>query len=175
MPKLYILFDGADRPSATQLDALARGAKSVRFTEVEIRRNPPVTDAPASEAVDKESLEPEIAKYRVLDSIEKLTESDALVAIVGERGVRPLAETLARAGALTDVVGAVVASTGPAEHVARELASAMVGRGMILISGSDDPETVGARAAKVAGWVRHAKGHEHGDGHGHGHGHRHHH
>jgi hypothetical protein len=164
MPKLLVLYAGAERSSALA-DAVARGARGVRFTEVELRRT--------AGGPDKERPEPAAAKSRGLDAYETLTDYDALVLVGDESGAAALTALADGEGPLTDVVGTVVAAEGIPRQTTESLAAALGRRGMILISGSDDPESVGRRAAKVGGWVRHAKGHEHGHTHGHSHGHPH--
>ena len=166
MPKLLVLFAGAER-SAALADAVARGARAVRFTEVDLHRA-------ADRGPDKQSPEPAAAKSRAADAYETLTEYDALVLVGDESGASALAAFVGEKQPLTDLVGAVVAADGVPEDSTQALAAALGRRGMILISGSDDPESVGRRAAKVAGWVRHAKGHEHGHTHTHEHPHSHH-
>jgi hypothetical protein len=161
MPKLLVLAAGAERADAVA-DAVAQGARAVRFTEVDLRRVP-------SAGPDKESPEAGPAKSRTLDADEKLTEYDALVLVGDADGVQALAGVVDGQERLTDLVGAFVAAEEVPAAGRWSLGDALARRGVILLSGSDDPAAVGSRAAKVAGWVRHAKGHEHGGG-----GHHHH-
>lgn len=158
MARILVLYPSGAADVPPVADALAKGARSVRFAEVDVRRL-----ERAGEALKEHQGAP-AAKHRALDSIETLTEYDAVVLAPGGEGEQAFAEALGRSGPLADVVGAV-AGTSPA------LLAAMGRLGMVLLTG-DDPESLGRRAAKVAGWVRHAKGHEaEGDHHGHHHHH----
>jgi len=160
MPKLLVLVSGA-AGAHSLAEAVARGASAVRFTEVSVRR--------LASGPDKESPEPHLAKYRMLDADEKLTDHDALVLVGDESGAQRLATFLDGVGPLRDQVGAVVLSPEVPAERGWPLSAALGRQGMILLSGSEDPDSLGRRAATVAGWVRHAKSHEGGTGHHHHH------
>jgi NAD(P)H dehydrogenase (quinone) len=210
MARVLVLFHSRTGDTAALADAIAEGARGVRFTEVDVRR----LDDPAPGGIEagpggQESRE-RLRRYRTLDDVSAVADYDALVlggpirdgamAAEVERfldGLGPLWEQ----GALADTVGAAFTSArpGPGGHepTLAPITTRMAGLGMLLVpSGYTDPTTVaggprdatatadggptgadlaaarrqGARVAKVAGWVRHAKGHEAADG-----GHHHHH
>ena len=189
MPKVLVLHHSPDGATDALADAIAEGAREVKFTEGDVR-SLPGAGAPPS-------------RHRALPSAESLGDYDAIV--VGgaaSDGALPgaLVALLAGAGgtgagALTDRVGAVFAAAARAADAGPAMSAALetlAGLGMILVpagpgdhgagplgvvAGAGPSEAVvaaarahGRRVAKVAEWVRHAKGHEHG-----GHGDHHHH
>jgi NAD(P)H dehydrogenase (quinone) len=192
MPKVLVLFYSRTGKTASLADAIAEGAGSVKFTEVEIRRvedlgSPAASDADDSSNVARAAL---AKKYRVLESVDSLTQYDALViggpvrhGVMSAELTHTLdqARALAERGALVDKVGSVFGSA-PAEgsHDTDIIAMLrpLMHFGMIIVPpGSGDRAAAamddlaaarkqGARVAKVAEWVRHAKSHE-------AHGHRH--
>ena len=198
MPKVLVLFHSRTGRTAAIAEAIARGAESVKFTEVELRR---IDDLEPQRLTDDESTNARAAmarKYRALESVESLAQYDALIigsparygAMSAElKHTLDLAEALWRRGALVDKVASAFGSSdarvaGLEAHVASMIV-ALAHLGMIIVppvtsgataaaaSASDRDaamvaaaEQQGARVAKVAEWVRHAKSHE---AHGHKH------
>ena len=157
MPKVLVLFSSRTDNAAALAAAIAEGAESVKFTEVEIRR------------------------IEELESVESIAQYDALV--VGsparyEAEMKQLldqAGTVVERGALADKVGSAFASgsaQGEDETNMILMLIPMMRLGMIIVPpGPGDAAAVaagdlaaarrqGARVAKVAEWVRHAKSHE---------------
>ena len=198
MPKVLVLFHSRTGRTAAIAEAIARGAESVKFTEVELRR---IDDLEPQRLTDDESTNARAAmarKYRALESVESLAQYDALIigsparygAMSAElKHTLDLAEALWRRGALVDKVASAFGSSdarvaGLEAHVASMIV-ALAHLGMIIVppvtsgataaaaSASDREaamvaaaEQQGARVAKLAEWVRHAKSHE---AHGHKH------
>jgi NAD(P)H dehydrogenase (quinone) len=191
MPRVLVLFYSRTGHTATLADAVADGARGVRFTEVDVRRledlAPDTTvEADAAWRASRARLR---ERYRPFDDVDRLADYDGLVlgsparhgVMAAELGLLlERAEPLRKRGALVDRVGAAFTS-GSAPHGGHEttlwsLMPPMAAMGMLLVPpGCTDPgyaETVGGedattaarrlgqRVATVAGWVRHAKGHE---------------
>ena len=217
MPKVLVLFYSRTGSTAAVADAIAEGAETVKFTEVEIRRiddSAPAIEIDANEQW-KSGHSALARKYRTLESVESLAHYDAL--IIGDpvhagmisRELSDILEqvtSLARRGALVDKVGSafgpVATLSSDAETKLMPMLLPLMRFGMIIVppgfdaaapvagrasvapadAGSRAPAAgelllarqLGARVAKVAEWVRHAKSHEpHGHSHGHAHGHAH--
>ena len=172
MPKVLVLF--SSRADLARIaDAVTAGAESVKFTEVELRR----LDDPAADASGG-------TKHRKLESPEAITGYDALVVGVSRESASEVRALLERGagsakGALVDKVLATFSATAAsaAEETASILAP-LLRQGMILVGAADgdvrdagsDLETarrLGARVAKVAEWIRHARSHEHHHSHSH--------
>jgi multimeric flavodoxin WrbA len=169
MPKTLVVVPSRTGRLAALADAFVEGARSVRFAEVDVRR------------LDETDVGAEgVAGY---DAI-------ALGAPVDDEAVPDaLARLLDEAGALVDVVGSAFAPPSPTgrDTALWALLASMGARGMILVTPGAPPAAAGAgtpdeaalaaareqgrRVATVAGWVRHARGHEHGHSHAHGHSH----
>ncbi len=191
MPKVLVLFYSQSGRTAALADAIAEGAASVKFTEVELRRledlaPPSVIEANESWKISRAAL---AKKYRTLESVESLAQYDAL--IIGSPArygmlsaelklVLDQAGPLASRGALRDKVGSAfgTASTPNDGHETNIMSMLvpLMHLGMILVPpGGDGAErpgaakdpasdlglarSQGARVAKVAEWVRHAKSH----------------
>ena len=138
MPKVTVVFIGDEM--AAEAEAAAAGAKSVRFTEVEVR---------AAQATTR--------RYKPLDGG---SASDGFLFVANEGSA---AESLSVLAGLVNE-NTVLASAGP-----RAMATEVASRGGIVVSvAAGDVAALGARVAKVAGWVRHALGHE-ADSHAHAH------
>lgn len=189
MPKVLVLFHSRTGRTAALADAIAEGAGSVKFTEVEIRRiddlaAPADIEGDESRKIARASL---VKKYRTLESVESLTQYDALIIGSPARSGIMSAElkhtldeagALGKRGALVDKVGSAFgsATAGGDEQNIMSILIPMMRFGMIIVpaghgerSAAGDPAAArlqGARVAKVAEWVRHAKSHE-------AHGHRH--
>lgn len=171
MPKLMVLFYGAESPASELAEAAADGAKSIRFTEVDVR---------AGSSHEWTTGR----RYKSLDSAERLKDYDGVLLSAPAAGEAPaeldaLLSSLERAepiGVFADTVFAVLGGDN----------TTLLGRvarlGGIIVTesaGIDDPEVraraTGKRVAKVIEWVRHAKSHEHSHHHhthdaGHDHG-----
>ena len=187
MPKVLVLFHSRTGNTAALADAIAEGAGSVKFTEVELRR---IDDLAAPSIIDaderwKTSRAALARKYRTLESVESLADYDALIVGSPARGGMMSAEVrnvldavavLSQRGALTDKVGsafsAARAPEGGRETTMHSILVPMMHHGMLIVPPAygEDPAIArgqGARVAKVAEWVRHAKSHEGGHGHHH--------
>ena len=179
MPKVLVLFHSRTGEAATLAELAAEGARSVRFTEVDVRRLPePATDADA--AADPQGAEGNEAlrRYHALDDVARVADYDALLlGAAMPDGAMPDAlarflerlASVAASGALADRVAAVVT---PDDQAAahRALLPSLAGLGLILVppaAGASDAHAHGARAATVAEWVRHAKSHAAGHHHHH--------
>lgn len=160
MAKVLVLMFGKDASLATVTDAVMTGAKSVRFTETILR----VADHA-------------IGRMRVLED-DDLSAADGVALVVAPDGADAFASFVDRIAAnasLQNTVFGVMAN----DHAA---VGPLVAAGGIVISapGAADAEAtgraLGERVARVAGWVRHALGHEaehaqHGHAHSHDHAH----
>lgn len=199
MPKVLVLFYSRTGNTAALADAVAEGAESVKFTEVELRRIEDLAPAGATEAGDasRSTAAAPAKKYRTLESVESLAQYDALIIGGSVRdGMMSAALTqaleqasaLGAGRALAEKVGsAFVSASTPASDRESNIISMLVPLmrlGMIIVppapgaahvaepSGAPSGAELaaarehGARVAKVAEWVRHAKSHE-------AHGHRH--
>jgi hypothetical protein len=167
MPKLIVLFFGAESPVASLAESAAQGAKAVRFMEVEVRAG-----APHQETTDQ--------SRKSFAGADDLRQYDGVIlacsAGPAPRALDDLLSNLesgqAASGALANTIFAAIVEGGDA--------AALVGRlahlGGILVSeprgagfGAADPEAhafaLGRRTAQVVEWVRHALSH---DPHGHG-------
>jgi hypothetical protein len=158
MPKVIVLFFGAESPGVTLAEAAAEGAKGVRFTEVDLR-----SGGPHQATTER--------RHKRLESPAQIREFDGVILACPAAGDIPsdlsaLLDELERAslGALSNTVFGITGgeNTGLAGHVMR--------LGGILVaepSGAADPEVrgmrLGARVATVVGWVKHALSHEHAE------------
>ncbi|HEU4629969.1 MAG TPA: hypothetical protein VFS08_09480 [Gemmatimonadaceae bacterium] len=183
MPKVLVLFHSQTGHTAALADRIADGARSVRFTEVDVRRLEALSPAPAL-APDAASAAAASAaaalpqRYRALDDVRTVTDYDALVlgsptrhgvlatelALFLERLAPLVAE-----GALRDVVGSAFtpASPGGADLTLWSILAPLADLGLILVPPAAEPHDQGARVATVAEWVRHAKSHAAGHHHHH--------
>ena len=179
MPKVLVLFHSRTGKTAAIAEAIARGAESVRFTEVELRR---VDDLARRQSIgtNNESTAAHAtvaSKYRTLESVESLTTYDAL--IVGspvDQGMMSaeMKGVLDEAGKLpgmplAEMVGSAFGSPAPSHEGNKidpvSMLATLMRLGMIVVppAFNDDPDAArmqGARVAKVVGWIRHAKSHE---------------
>jgi hypothetical protein len=136
VPKLLVVFYGDDNDVTAAANAAATGARTVRFMEVDSQAGTPDDDA---------------AEY---DGI-------VIAAPAGTThpGLVALLDGLASGGrAANTVFGVAGENAGLLEQVSR------VGGIIVTVPRSADrladARALGARAAKVAGWVRHGLGHE---------------
>jgi NAD(P)H dehydrogenase (quinone) len=168
MPKTLVLFHSRTGAMPPLAAAIAEGARSVRFAEVDIRRLGGQTTPGASDA----------APHRELRDADELIGYDGVViGAASEQGVLPaeLAQLLERAGALrqtgalANTVGSAFApdAAGAVDQDAAQWAilQAMGRQGFILVppsgTGLDAAKEQGRRVAEVVGWVTHARGHKH--------------
>ena len=81
MPKVLVLFYSRTGNTARLADAIVEGARSVKFTEVDVRRLDDLAPASVIESVPgwKESRDALSKKYRTLGAIDELATYDALV------------------------------------------------------------------------------------------------
>jgi NAD(P)H dehydrogenase (quinone) len=189
MPKVLVLFHSQTGNTARLADAIAEGAASVKFTEVEVRRLESLASGVAAGAGASDASSSDHAalakKYRILESVDALAQFDAI--IVGSPSrygimsaelklVLDQAGALANRGALRDKVGSAfgTAASANAGHETNVLSMLvpLMHLGMIIVppsygdAASDAANDLaaarnqGARVAKVAEWVRHAKSHE---------------
>jgi NAD(P)H dehydrogenase (quinone) len=188
MPKLLVLFHSRTGRTAALADAVAEGAKSVRFAEVDVRR----VAAPSNDHATKSREHPP-GVHRTLDGVASLADYDGVVLVAPAResgASEELAELLdpfaryaprQRLGALPERVGSALAPAEEGEEGAHWPLLAALGRlGMILVpplpatAGAPTPDAelqaaraLGRRVATVVEWVAHAR--SHADGHGHSH------
>jgi len=152
MPSVMVLVLGKDFSLATVADAVVAGAKSVRFTEVTAR-----------------AIEPDVFRYRVLDTDASLSSFDGVVVVASdEESTTSLPTALTRLSHHAARVDTVLGRVGGGAALVADL----VATGGIVVSSTGDTieeraHATGERVAKVAGWVRHALGHEVGDKHEH--------
>lgn len=163
MPKVLVLFFGAESPASTLAEAAAEGASSHRFMEVDIRAG-----APHQAMTGR--------RHKVLDGPEALREYDGVVLSAPAAGELPseldvLLDAAERQSSGETFANTVFAVVGGENTVLLGRVSRLGG---IIVSeprGSDDPEAraraAGARVGKVVGWVRHALSHEHPHHHSH--------
>jgi hypothetical protein len=163
VPKLIVVFFGAESPAVTLAEAARDGGKSVRFTEVDLR-------AGAGHQATTEQ------RHKRLESAEQIQEYDGVLLACPAAGDIPadlnmLLDALERSpvDALANTIFGVIGGEN----------TVLLGRvarlGGIIVTeprGVTDPEErarrLGARIAKMIEWVRHAQSHE-------AHGHAHHH
>lgn len=155
MPKVLVLFVGAEGPAVSLAEAAADGARGVRFTEVEVV---------AAGSHDERTLH----RHPHLASIDGLRHRDGIVIACAAAGeVPPALEQLFDAmesiepPAFTNAVVGVVGGdrTMLLDHLAR-LGGIMIGESQEPADPEARARQLGARVAKVAGWVRHALSHE---------------
>lgn len=156
VPKVLVVFLGDDASVAAE--AAAAGAKSVRFTEVDVR-----------------SLLETHTKHRRLTSGGDVEYDGVVLAATREAETTAQAEIVRALEHRTteNTVFASIDSVGMAAGLAAVLGGIVVWTKPDL-PGDQAATALGARVAKVAGWVRHGLGHE-AESHTHSHGHHHHH
>lgn len=181
MPKVLVLFHSRTGNTAALADRIVDGARSVRFTEVDVRRLEDVTPEPviAADAAWAESRAQLRQRYRALDDVRMVADYDALVVGSPAHTGAPAAEVahlldqlapLAATGALADMVGAAFTPASPddSEPMLASLLMPLARLGLILVPPAPSaPQDHGARVATVAEWVRHAKSHAAGHHHHH--------
>lgn len=160
MPQTLILFHSRTGATAALADSIAEGARSVRFSEVTVRR------------IDDASL----AGYQTLGHIEELASYDGIIlggpAIDGVvcpevMAVLDQARALKAGGAFANTVGSAFCAEPGA--VAESMLLSLGGLGMILVPPADGATgaALGKRVAEVVSWVTHARSHAHSHTHAH--------
>ena len=151
MPKLLVVFSSIDAYAAHTADVVAAGAKSVRFTEVDVR-------TVADENVD-------VSDRRRLASFETLHDYDGVIRVgpgpesLGHE-LGALLAWLSKADSLSDTV------FGAAGEENGDMLMGIARSGGLMVAqprgadAEDRARKLGIRVAKVIGWVRHALGHE---------------
>lgn len=152
VPKVLVLCCG-DENSATLGAAAAEGARSVRFTEVDVRS--------VGESVGRRLASPESA----LD-YDGIVLAAAPGSVAAE--LQTVIDAVATGAGAANVVWGLAASNVELHAWLCDTAAIVAGvrRGH---GSAHDAKHAGARVAKVAGWVRHALGHEAGGAHSHHH------
>jgi len=184
MPKVMVLFFGDDDSSALA-DAAASGAKAVRFTEVDVR-----AASNASARHKPLGADHRFANYDgvMLVSAQRELEPAASATFAAlqdndpNNPNNPHDAKSASGSSGSNVSNVVIGVIGPnaalLEWAARSGGILVTQRGSFDEAAAVEGETavvtakaLGARVAKVAGWVRHALGHEaeHGATHHHDH------
>lgn len=159
MPKTLILFSSRSGGTAAYADAVAEGARSVRFSEVEVRRVD--LTSPNESETSPES------KYQTFGDADELQSYDAI--IVGSPSLAAAAALTALldgAGSLTNKVGAAFTAENSGDAPVWVIMKAMAGRDMILVPPAADADVaaarqLGTRVAEVTSWITHAKSHHH--------------
>ena len=148
MPKVLVLFYSRSGSTAQLADAVAEGARGVRFTEVDVRRLEDLAPQSAIDSVPgwKESRDQLAQKYRALESFERLADYDALVLGAPTRYGVMAAELkllldqtgpLWNRGALVDKVGSAFTSVatphGGHETTLWSIMTPMANLGLIIV------------------------------------------
>jgi NAD(P)H dehydrogenase (quinone) len=148
MPKILILFYSRTGNTAILADAIAEGARSVRFSEVDVRR---INDLAPESVIEanadwKSSREKLVAKYQAFTDVNELANYDALIlgsptryGVMSAELKNVLDQTgpLWLAGKLVNKVGAAFTSvnTGHGGHETTlwSIMTPMANLGMILV------------------------------------------
>jgi hypothetical protein len=157
MPKLVVLYFGAESPAVALADAAAVGASGVRFTEVDVR-------------VGEDHSQPTTQRHRRLESSGALQAYAGIVIACEAAAEMPMAlDALLRELERTPSETFLNTVFGVAGGENTILAGRVAALGGIIVGeprGETDPEVrarqLGVRVAKVMGWVGHALGHEQG-------------
>ena len=147
MPKTLVLFSSRTGRTAALADAIAEGASSVRFAEVDVRLLPalalPETAGDRQRTSAQEAL---LRKYRPLEAVERLADYDGLILGAPTRNGVMAAEvehllrqagTMFRGGKLVDRAGSAFTTLpeggGGAETALWSMMKPMAAMGMILV------------------------------------------
>ncbi len=169
MPKTLILFQSLTDTNMKIADAVAEGARSVRFCEVEMRvvaEAPPSGSGASEEWMQRRAAL--AARYQPLADTDEVSSYDAIiVGLSSSDGSMntELTRVLGRAGSLTNKVGAAFSPAGD-DAAAWALMQAMAGLDMILVPPAHDGSVaaargLGKRVAEVTSWITHARSHHH--------------
>ena len=166
MPKLLVLFQSSSAEVVRLAEAVAEGARGVRFAEVDLRQLPlPEGGTDAALATTAR------APHRLQD-VDAMEQYDGLVLAVGQDADAMLRAIDGFGGSLSNKVGSVITPLSGAERrsVLWSVLGPMADRGMILVppafageSGANEEtmRALGKRVAQVIGWVTHARSHHH--------------
>lgn len=143
MPKTLVLYDTGNSDSSALAHAVADGARSVRFSEVDLRS----LGALAPDGAD-------LAGY------------DAFALDASSAGVTQLVE---RAGPLRSKVGALFGGSGAdlmpllalMGRVGMIILPPGTGAGDLAAADAESARVIGKRLADVTGWITHARSHHH--------------
>lgn len=188
MPKILVVFYSGDDACGAIADAVAAGAESVRFSEVDVRAlGVGAAHVSASKPRRQIASAEELALYDAIVIGGPSTASGVPAELAGL--MRELATSEARAGFADKVGSAFTTSTvAEGELPAAPIVASLASLGMILIpsvgsAGNDTlvdrARAMGRRVAQVTAWVAHSLGHErdhahqHHAPHSHAHGHTH--
>jgi NAD(P)H dehydrogenase (quinone) len=148
MPKLLVLFYSRTGNTATLADAVVEGARSVRFTEVDVRR---IDDLAPSHVIDQvpgwsEARAALASRYATFEGVDRLEHYDAIVLGAPTRYGVMAAELknvidqtgpLWNRGALVDKVGSAFTSVATAhgghETTLWSIMTTMANLGLILV------------------------------------------
>src|SRR6476661_8278863 len=155
MPKILILFYSRTGNTAALADAVADGAKSVRFAEVDVRRIDDLAPASVIDSIPewKSSREKLSARYQTFGDVNALADYDALIlgsptryGIMSAELKNVLDQTgpLWQRGALVNKVGAAFTSVstphGGHETTLWSIMTPMANLGLIIVPpGYSDP------------------------------------
>lgn len=155
MPKVLVVFHSRTGNTARLADAIAEGARGIRFTEVDVRRLDDLAPASVIDGVPewKAARDTLASQYKLLEGFERLAEYDALVLGAPTRYGVMSAELknlldatgpLWNTGALVDKVGGAFSGTatphGGNELTIQSITTTMAHHGMILVPpGYTDP------------------------------------
>jgi NAD(P)H-dependent FMN reductase len=157
MPKVLVLFAGTESPAASLAENVAAAARSVRFTEVDIRA------AAAYEATTD-------SRHKVLESADAVEQYDGVVVVSSTASVPSAITSLLDACDRTSESTFANTVFGVAGSENALLLERIARLGGIIVTdsrGDADAGRIGVRVAKVVEWVRHALSHEHGHHHHH--------
>jgi NAD(P)H dehydrogenase (quinone) len=148
MPKVLVLFYSRTGNTAALADAIAEGAKSVRFSEVDVRRIEDLAPASVIEAIPdwKASRENLATRYQTFGAVNSLADYDAMIlgsptryGVMAAELKNVLDQTgpLWQAGKLVNKVGAAFTSVstqhGGHETTLWSIMTPMANLGMILV------------------------------------------
>lgn len=157
MPKLVVLFFGAENPASALAEAAAEGAAGERFSEVDVRAG-------------SAHQQPAGRRHRVMESPGELLDYAGVMIAAPAAGDVPaeleaLLGELEQGGSPGGFAHTVFAVVGGENTV---LLGRVARLGGIIVTeprGIEDPvaraRATGKRVAKVVGWIRHALSHEH--------------
>jgi hypothetical protein len=145
MPKVIVLYAATDSTAASIAAAAAAGASEIRFTEVDVRA---VGGTSGRETLESAS---QLAAY-----------DGVLLALSGSELPSEVAAAVAELASAGQLPNMVLGVTGTGAKALES--TARVGGIIVAEPGgadaADRARRLGARVAKVVGWVRHALSHE---------------
>lgn len=156
MPKVIVLFFGAEAAAAGLAEAAAEGAMRVRFTEVDLRTG----------AADHATMS---TRHKPLDSTIRVGDYDGVIlACLATSEVPPelsrLLDEMENEGsdAFTNTVFGIAGDPSAAVLTRMARVGGLLVTQPRAFKGTEAAAgALGGRVAKVVGWVRHALSHEH--------------